>query len=141
MRYRKFLITCSLLSILLGGCGDKVQETKDEAKANLHNIFLACKAHWYDNGSGDNCTVKLISHVDYGYIPPSEGIEVTINNGQESTFNAFATFRTEETNLGSQDLVLRGGFYQIGPDGVIQSLNCLTIYEYVPEDTAITWCS
>ena len=142
MRSIKFLIICSLLSILLGGCGDKEQERQGDAKAALHNMFLACKAYWADNGNA-LCTVDQISQVEYGYVA-TEGIEVTISNGQESTFNAFATFRTEETNLGSQDLVLRGGFYQMDPDGVIQTLNCLTILGHLdkyPEDTITAWCS
>jgi len=60
----------------------------DDAKANLNNIFIACKAYWADNGSKNNCTPAIASQPEYGYI---QSTDVTISaNGAKGAFSAKA---------------------------------------------------
>ena len=42
---------------------------QSDAKANLHNLFLACKAYWSDNGSDQGCSVSSASGANYGFAP------------------------------------------------------------------------
>jgi len=59
-----------------------------DAKANLRNIFLACKAYWADNGSGNNCPPEIVSQAEYGYI---QSADVNISgSGAEMDFSATA---------------------------------------------------
>ena len=39
-----------------------------DVKANLHNIYIACKAYWGDSGSSANCTSTYYTTTTYGYI-------------------------------------------------------------------------
>ena len=38
-----------------------------DVKSHLHNIYLACKVYWNDEGSASNCTVPTVSTTAYGY--------------------------------------------------------------------------
>ena len=67
----------------------KVRAYDSDAKANLHNIFLGCKAYWADNGSGTACTNALITGTLYGYIQ-SAGMSV-VAGGNETAFSATAS--------------------------------------------------
>ena len=59
-----------------------------DAKANLHNVFLACKAYWADNGSDAVCTSMKIKSTLYGYI---QSADVSISaNGPENDFSGTA---------------------------------------------------
>jgi len=59
-----------------------------DAKSNLHNVFLACKAYWADNGSGNNCTPEIFSQAEYGYI---QSADVNVSgSGAETAFSATA---------------------------------------------------
>jgi type IV pilus assembly protein PilA len=60
---------------------------KSDAKANLHNLFLACKAYWADNAGTDACTVDLADDASYGY-QQSTNVDVTIDTGTETAFSA-----------------------------------------------------
>ena len=39
-----------------------------DAKANLHNVYIACKAYWSDSGSNSNCSSTYYTATTYGYI-------------------------------------------------------------------------
>ena len=39
---------------------------QSDAKGNLHNIYLACKAYWLDNAGTDGCTTALATGTAYG---------------------------------------------------------------------------
>jgi type IV pilus assembly protein PilA len=39
-----------------------------DTKSHLHNIYLACKAYWVDNGSAKECNDTIASSTGYGYI-------------------------------------------------------------------------
>jgi len=60
-----------------------------DAKSHLHNIFLACKSYWADEGSASVCTVPIASGTNYGYTQTSK---ITIvANGGEINFTGIAS--------------------------------------------------
>ena len=67
-----------------------------DAKSNLHNVFISCKAYWADEGSSTPCSVALASQAEYGFIQSSD-VVVTINNTTEYDFQATAS-NTNSTN-------------------------------------------
>lgn len=71
-----------------------------DAKSNLHNIHIACKAYWADEGSSQTCTYAMVTQPKYGYIQSSD---VSINTtGTEYTFSANAA-NTNSTNTFTMD--------------------------------------
>jgi len=57
-----------------------------DTKANLHNIYIACKAYWGDEGSAANCTSTYYNSTTYGYI---QSADVSVNaSGQDWAFLA-----------------------------------------------------
>ena len=67
----------------------KLRAYDSDAKANLHNLFIACKAYWADTGSSSNCQVSIAAHTTYGYVQSSR---VSINaTGTDWVFIATAT--------------------------------------------------
>ena len=71
-----------------------------DAKANLHNIYIACKAYWGDSGSSANCTSAYYSTTTYGYI---QSADVSVSaSGVDWAFNAVAQ-NTNSTNSYSID--------------------------------------
>ena len=46
----------------------KTRSYDSDAKANLHNIYIACKAYWGITGSGNNCSLAIAKATAYGYI-------------------------------------------------------------------------
>ena len=62
---------------------------QSDAKGNLHNIYLACKAYWADNVGTDACTTALATGTTYGWVG-STGVTVLLPVGLEATFSATA---------------------------------------------------
>ena len=62
----------------------KARALDSEAKSHLHNVYLACKGYWTDNGSGNSCTVAIASGTAYGYIQ-TPTVNITVSGG-ETTF-------------------------------------------------------
>ena len=60
---------------------------QSDAKGNLHNIYLACKAYWADNVGTDACTTAIATGTTYGWVP-SAGVTVSITTGTETAFAA-----------------------------------------------------
>ena len=110
------LLTCCLLATLFSSHDVKADEnifsdannltsedTLDkDTMLNLHNIFLACKAYWADNGGSNPCSVEIAEMNSYGYTQ-SINVLVTVTSGKESNFKATArhsssnkTFRIDE---------------------------------------------
>ena len=58
------------------------------SKADLHNLYLACKAYWSDNGSDQCCTTSVASGANYGFAP-SPGVTVSAS-GNETSWSATA---------------------------------------------------
>jgi len=76
---------------------------QSDAKGNLHNIYLACKAYWADNAGSDGCTTAIATTTSYGWVSSSK-VAVTISNGQESTFVATSIHSSDgQSNTFSMD--------------------------------------
>jgi hypothetical protein len=59
-----------------------------DAKSNLHNMYLACKAYWADNGSENSCSRQFYNSTSYGYI---QSANVLVEGGGiEKDFHAVA---------------------------------------------------
>ena len=71
-----------------------------DAKANLHNIYLACKAYWADSGSQSTCNSAQYTLTTYGYI--QSGDVSIIGSGVETTFDGTAQ-NVNSTNSYSVD--------------------------------------
>ncbi len=78
----------------------KTRAYDSDAKANLHNIFLACKAYWADNGSAAACSATIAASAAYGYIQSADA-SVNASNA-ETNFGASAS-NTNSTNSFSLD--------------------------------------
>ena len=66
-----------------------------DAKANLHNVYIACKAYWGDSGSNANCISTYYTTTTYGYI---QSAAVSVNaSGLDWSFNGEAQ-NTNSTN-------------------------------------------
>jgi type IV pilus assembly protein PilA len=73
-----------------------------DIKSHLHNIYLACKGYWNDEGSASNCTVPVTSATAYGY---TQTTKITIvASGGEITFAGTAS-HADSTNTFSIDSV------------------------------------
>ena len=72
---------------------------QSDAKGNLHNIYLACKAYWADNAGTENCTTTIATGSEYGWVN-STGVTVTIadSNATESNFQATATHTSDSSS-------------------------------------------
>jgi prepilin-type N-terminal cleavage/methylation domain-containing protein len=66
-----------------------------DAKANLHNVYLACKAYWADSGSQATCDSAQYTLTTYGYIQ-SAAVSIT-GTGVETAFSGTAQ-NTNSTN-------------------------------------------
>jgi prepilin-type N-terminal cleavage/methylation domain-containing protein len=58
-----------------------------DAKSNLHNVFLACKTYWGDNGSSTACSLAQATSASYGFIQSSK-VSVTAAAAVETAFAA-----------------------------------------------------
>ena len=68
----------------------KTRAMDADAKSNLHNVYLACKVYWGDQGSTSTCTVPEASTTQYGYIQSTE-VSIAVAAGDEFTFSSNAT--------------------------------------------------
>ena len=71
-----------------------------DAKANLHNVYLACKAYWADSGSLSTCNAAQYNRTTYGYIQST-----SVSIGAAGTETAFAgtAQNTNSTNVFTVD--------------------------------------
>ena len=102
------LLTCCLLVTLFSSHDVKADEnifsdvnnltsedTLDkDTILNLHNIFLACKAYWTDQGPEDSyslaiCTLDIIKNPNYGFVQSSD-VMIAMEPNNEESFSAFA---------------------------------------------------
>ena len=70
---------------------------QSDAKAHLHNIFLACKAYWADNVGTDVCTTALATGTTYGWVASTD-VEVDIPTGLETTFQATSKHKSDASS-------------------------------------------
>ncbi|PIQ97134.1 MAG: pilus assembly protein [Nitrospinae bacterium CG11_big_fil_rev_8_21_14_0_20_56_8] len=59
-----------------------------DSKSNLHNLYLACKAYWADNGANNACTLALATANSYGF-NQSSSVTVALG-GTEDAFTGTA---------------------------------------------------
>lgn len=71
---------------------------QSDAKANLHNLFLACKAYWADNGGTTACVTADVTNATYGFAQ-STNVTVTIGTGPETTFAATAIHSSDTASV------------------------------------------
>ena len=69
---------------------------QSDAKGNLHNIFLACKAYWSDNTGSDSCTTAIAAQTSYGWVE-SANVNVEFSDGSEANFSASAVHASDST--------------------------------------------
>ena len=71
---------------------------QSDAKANLHNAFLACKAFWADEGGTVPCVNDAtgIQKAEYGFVVTA-AVPVLITTGTETDFVATATHSKDTT--------------------------------------------
>jgi len=79
----------------------KSRSYDSDAKANLHNVFLACKAYWGDSGSNSDCNSVYYNTTTYGYIQ-SAAVSI-VAAGVETSFAGTAQ-NTNSTNSYSLDI-------------------------------------
>ena len=87
----------------------KTRAYNSDAKSNLHNVYLACKAYWADSGSQSTCDSAQYTLTTYGYIQSAD-VSITSVTGTETAFSGTAQ-NTNSTN-----------FYSINSLGTINRL-------------------
>jgi len=74
----------------------KARAYDSDTKANLHNIYLACKAYWADNGSAASCSAARAAGTSYGYLQ-STNVSISAADVLEVSFVSTAQ-NTNSTN-------------------------------------------
>ncbi|MFQ5583644.1 MAG: prepilin-type N-terminal cleavage/methylation domain-containing protein [Calditrichia bacterium] len=65
-----------------------------DAKSNLHNVYLGCKAYWADEGSQSSCDSNQYTLTTYGYI---QSADVSIEGAGTETGFAGTAQNTNST--------------------------------------------
>ncbi len=90
----ELLVVIGIIGILAAISIPIFAQYKDRAydsdtKSHLHNIFLACKGYWADEGSASDCTVAVADDPEYGYT--QTGNMSIAASGGEIAFNGIAS--------------------------------------------------
>ena len=100
----ELLIVIAIIGILAAIAIPQFNQYKARAhdtasKSDLHNLYLACKAFWVDNGSDKNCDNVIIPPA-YGF-KSSKDVEVRVDPSMrlETNFKATAVHPSGSTTF------------------------------------------
>lgn len=78
----------------------KARAYDSDAKANLHNVYLSCKAYWGDSGVHNVCSLPIAQQTTFGYI---QSARVNMNGGGAGNAFSVSAQHTDSTRSFSID--------------------------------------